>query len=318
MASSHLMSGRIANSHADKRTRTTCYVTHSYNANPVAAQRRLRVELRHLRERQHLTQQQVADALEISLSKVIRMENGIVHIQRNDLDALLRLYQVSEKKQVEDLLTIARVSRQEAWWDRYRSEFNRRFITTIGLEASASVIRQFQLLLIPGLLQTEDYARTIISTYDTDEDGINLGVRVRMERQQLLDADLGQKLFFIVDEAAIRRQVGGPSVMREQLVRLKELNRRPNISIQVIPFSKGAYLGIRGSFKIFEFDDGYDYAVDVEQSYDSVLIQNSPEESRMYIENFYDLEDLASGPDELDKLIDSVLARSSYSRQLRQ
>lgn len=283
-------------------------MTHSYHANPVAAQRRLRVELRHLRERQHLTQQQVADALEISLSKVIRMENGIVHIQRNDLDALLRLYEVTEKKQIEDLLAIARASRQEAWWDRYRSEYNRRFITTIGLEASASIIRQFQLLLIPGLLQTEDYARTIIGTYDTGEDGINLGVRVRMERQQLLDADLGQKLFFIVDEAAIRRQVGGPSVMREQLVRLKELNRRPNISIQVIPFSKGAYLGIRGSFKIFEFDDGDDYAVDVEQSYDSVLIQNSPEESSMYIENFYVLEELASGPDELDKLIDSVLA----------
>lgn len=284
-------------------------MTQGYHGNPVTQQRRLRTELRRLREGVGKTQQQVADELEWSLSKVIRIETGVVNITRTDLKVLLDLYEVGDKDRADELQAMARASRQEAWWDEYRQDFDRRFVTFIGFEQSASIIRQFQLLLIPGLLQTEDYARAVITALGTVESRIELNVRVRMERQKLLDAAPGPKMFFIMDEAAIRRQVGGSSVMRAQLLHLKELNQRPNIRIQIIPFGKGAHLGMHGSFAILEFPDD-DYVVDVEHIHNSVLIQNSPDEASTYVENFYELERLASPTRELDSMIDRVLAET--------
>lgn len=280
--------------------------------NPIIQGRRLRAELRHLRDELDLTQQQVADELEWSLSKLIRIETGVVGVTITDLRALLQTYRVTDQARIDELAALARASRQEAWWDKYRPYFGRRFLTYLGLEESATRIYAYQQLVIPGLLQTEDYARTVIAAYseDVDLDRLNRSVRARMERQQLLTEADGPKMAFIVDEAAIRRWVGGSEVMRPQLNQLKELNRLRNVSIRVVPFSRGAHAGVRGSFTVLELesDDNNDYAVDIEQARTSELIQNDPEEAVKFLETFSELEKVASPSSELDTMIDRVLA----------
>lgn len=279
--------------------------------NPVAQQRRLRAELRRLRDEAELTQQTVAADLEWSLSKVIRMETGVVGISLTDLRALLQEYGVTDKARIDELAAMARVARQDGWWGKYRPYFDRRFITFLGLEASATVIRQFQHLLIPGLLQTPDYARAVVSTFSDDLDRTNRLVQTRADRQRRLDEDPGPKLFFIVDESTILRQIGGPSVMREQLIRIRDLNDRPNISIQILPFTRGAHIGMRESFEVMEFAGDEDsYAVDLDRVGNSELIQNDPEKSSTWVENFYELEALAAPASELTLMVNKVLATS--------
>jgi len=280
--------------------------------NPVAQQRRLRAELRRLREAASMTQQQVASNLEWSLSKVIRIETGVVGISLTDLRAMLYEYGVTERDRINELADMARASRQEAWWDKYRPHFDREFITYLGLEASATIIRQFQNLVIPGLLQTPDYARVVIDLFSDDDklDEVNILVQTRVERQRRLTEEPGPKMFFVVDESTIRRLIGGPAVMREQLNRLKELNAKPNISIQVIPFGRGAHVGMRESFEVMEFTGGDDdYAVSLDRIKSS-LIQNDPEASSEWVERFYELENLAEPASQLDAMIDRVLAET--------
>lgn len=279
--------------------------------NPVAAERRLRAELRRLREQAGKTQKQVAEALDWSASKIIRIETGAVGISTTDLKALLDLYAVHDQQQVDAMIKLARNSREHAWWDEYRSfpEYSSQFITFLGLEASASLLRRYQVLLIPGLLQTEAYARAIISAYTPDEESTERGVRIRMRRQELLDSADGPKAFFVVDESAIRRWAGDEAVWRAQLLRLKELNRRPNISIQVITFDQGVHLDLQFPFNILEFPEaGQDHVVFIDQPEGDVMLRNDPVETSGYLEKFYQLEAMARPSSELDMVIDRVLA----------
>jgi transcriptional regulator with XRE-family HTH domain len=276
--------------------------------NPVVAQRRLRAELRRLRDEADYTQRDVAAALEWSASKVIRIEAGAVSISRTDLWALLRLYGVTDQSRIDELNDLSKATREHAWWDDYRSHFALNFINFIATEASATLIRQFQSLVIPGLLQTEDYARAIVRAFSNPADVDRL-VQVRMARQGLLGQDELPELFFIMDEATLHRQVGGPKVMREQLLKLRELNQQPGISIQVVAFDHGAHPGMRGSFSIYELptDNGEDQVVYLEQMRQNELIQNDPEAISNYLETFLDLESIASPKDKLDQVLDRLL-----------
>ena len=207
--------------------------------NPVTQQRQLRAELRTAREAADFTQKGAADALDWSLSKLIRIETGAVRVSITDLRALLQLYGVTNQDKIDELVDMARSGKQRAWWDRYRPRLPQSFVTFLGLEDSTSLLRQFQPLFVPGLLQTEDYARAVVSLYNPhDEDAIERGVEIRMERQDRFYEKGHQRAFFILDESALRRQIGGPQVMRRQLERLKEVNRLPFVSIQVVTFDK--------------------------------------------------------------------------------
>jgi hypothetical protein len=204
---------------------------------------------------------------------------------------------------------MARISRQSAWWDKYKDKFSTQFINFIAFESSAHLIRQFHGLTMPGLLQTGDYARSIIELYGRSPENVNRGIAVRLERQQrVIEQPDPPKMFFILDEAVIRRWVGGPDVMREQLNRIKDLNRRPNITIQIARFTAGAYVGMKGSFAIFEFPSENDFAVLLEYAHQDVLIQNNPEETSKFLETFFELEDLAEPSSKTDEIIDEVLA----------
>jgi transcriptional regulator with XRE-family HTH domain len=277
--------------------------------NPVVQQRRLRSELRRLREDAHFVQKDVADTLEWSVSKVIRIETGAVGITKTDLIAMLHHYGVKDQKRIDELAEVARISRQSAWWDKYREQFGAQFITFLGYEASAKVHRQYHGQLVPGLLQTREYAHALMTSYGAKPEAVGLGVQVRLERQQLLDHKNPAELFYILDEAVIRRWVGGPEVMRKQLERLKELNRRPNINIQIARFDLGAYAGLKGSFMIFELPyQEEDYAVLLDFPDRDVLIQNNPEEASSFVETFYELEAIASSKSDTEKIIDEVVA----------
>jgi hypothetical protein len=160
---------------------------------------------------------------------------------------------------------------------------------------------------VPGLLQTEAYAREVLSLY-APEDQLDYKVKIRMERQQILNGEDAPQAFFIIDEGALRRWVGGPDVVREQLEKLKELNRKPNISIQILTFDRGVHRGMRGLFEVFEFPTGdQDHVVYLEWSSGSTIIQNDAEQVSDYVEIFFELEALATPASKLDEALDRLI-----------
>ena len=214
---------------------------------------RLTRELRRIRKDSGMTQEQVAAEMEWSLSKLIRIEGGGVSISVSDLKSLLTLYQIADEGHVEELVALARAARQRSWFTAFRDITSPQYVTFVGYEAAASIIRQFEPTLIPGQLQTEDYARAVTLEYAADR--VDKLVEVRIRRQELLE-DPARLFFFILDEAAIRRQVGAPTnpgIMRRQLRRLIEIARQPNITIEIVPFSAGVHPGMKGPFTVLEF-----------------------------------------------------------------
>jgi transcriptional regulator with XRE-family HTH domain len=277
---------------------------------PVTQQRRLRAELKRAREQSGMTQRDVAAALDWSPSKVIRIETGAVIISTSDLMALLPHYGVTDRKRIDALVEVARASRKQAWWDAYRQYYPQQFLTFLGYEASTIRLRCFQALLVPGILQTRAYSEAILRAYTSDPERIARGTEIRVNRQRILDNPSGPELFFVLDEAALQRWVGGPEVMREQLLRLEELDQRPNINIQVIPFAVGAHVGMRGAFTIFEFPfEDEDFALLLEHPDGDVLIQNNPEEASRYVETFFELESVAAPKGYIKKITRPILDR---------
>src|SRR5262249_1016826 len=165
---------------------------------PITQQRRLRVELKRARERSGMTQREVAAALDWSPSKVIRIETGAVIISTSDLMALLPHYGINDRKRIDQLVEVARASRKQAWGDEYRSGYGQQFIPFVGYEASTIRLRNFQALLIPGLLQTRAYSDAIMRSYTDDPERIGRGVEVRAKRQRILDQPGGPELFFVL------------------------------------------------------------------------------------------------------------------------
>jgi transcriptional regulator with XRE-family HTH domain len=223
---------------------------------PAVLRRRLRNDLRRMRETARVTQREVAAKMDWSLSKLIRIETGQVSISTNDLRALLSYYEVTDEARVKDLLDSARVSRAPSWWSSYKGIASDEYITFLGYEASATYIRNFEPVVVPGILQTEDYARAVISRL-SERSGreIDSLVELRLERQHRLLPDGGPEMYFILDEAVIRREVGSPKVMQAQLNHLIDLNSRTNIEIFVMPFKEGLHPLSRTPMIHFEFSE---------------------------------------------------------------
>ena len=238
--------------------------------------------------------------MEWSLSKVIRIEAGTVGISANDLKALLGYYKVEDADEVASLLALARAGRERPWQSVYRDLVSPRLLQFIEFEAAASIIRNFQPLVVPGLLQTEEYARAMFGQLvgDMPDKRIDSQVEVRIRRQDLLDRDDSPLLFFILDEAVTRRLVGGKDVMRRQLRRITELAAEPRITVEVVPFSAGVHPGLQGSFVIQEFPDPADDDVLYQESPQGELIsRDDPELILHYREVFEDLRALSLGPE---------------------
>ncbi|MFD5633549.1 helix-turn-helix domain-containing protein [Streptomyces sp. NPDC127077] len=264
---------------------------------PALQRRRLREQLRRLRESKHLTQKAVAEQLEWSHSKIIRIESGTVGISITDLRALLALYSVADAAQIDTMVSMARAAKERPWWDAYKNMAPQAFVVSIAYENAASVIRNFEPDLVPGLLQTEEYAREVLQWTSPPEQA---GPRadLRLERQERLFRPDGPEMHFIVDEGALARTVGRPAVMRRQLNRLKELADHPKVTLRVVPFHLGLYRYFTTSYVIFEFaEPDEDMALYLEtqaRHSDAIIVEGrdsvSEDSVAHYLENFYELE----------------------------
>lgn len=191
-----------------------------------------------------------------------RIEKARASVPWSDISDLLELYEVSAGHR-DALIQLARESRQQAWWQSYSDVLSsfRNLATYIDFESAAVSLRMYTPLAVPGLLQTEDYARAVIGTtgpVERTEAEIERRVELRMQRQAAIAKEPPLELWVILDEAALHRVVGGPQVMREQVEHLIEVARRPEVTLQVIPFGAGAHVAMAGEFSIFSFPEGPD------------------------------------------------------------
>jgi transcriptional regulator with XRE-family HTH domain len=221
---------------------------------PTIARRRLRIELRAARDAAGRTHSQTARAMDFSISKIIRIESGQVGVSTNDLRALLGYYGVAEE-QARDLLEIAQVARQASRWDPYKDVVSQEFLTYLGYESSASVIRNFEPTVVPGLLQTEEYARQVIAFGRNGAANLDRDIELRRLRQEILSDSGPVSFFFILDESAICRVVGDTGVMERQLEHLREVAERPQVTLRIAPFRQGLYPHWREAYVLFEFPD---------------------------------------------------------------
>jgi len=214
-------------------------------------------QLQQLREAAGITPDQAGYEIRASRSKISRMENGRVSFKERDVADLLTLYGVADQQKRARLLALARQANTPGWWSNYTDVLTDWFETYLGLEAAASVIRTFELQFVHGLFQTEAYARavTLLGHNATPSEDIDRRVTLRLKRQDLLTAEGPPRVWSVIDEAALRRPVGGRAVMRAQLNHLAEVASLPNVTIQVVPCGRGGHAAARGSFTILRFGE---------------------------------------------------------------
>jgi transcriptional regulator with XRE-family HTH domain len=214
-------------------------------------------QLRRLREARGITRDDAGYMIRSSGSKISRLELGRVGSKERDIADLLTLYGVNDAAQRETLLAMAREANAPGWWHDYDDVLPPWFATYVGLEESASLIRTYEVQFIPGLMQTEDYARavTVAGRPDLSSDEVERRVRLRMARQTLLERPSGPRFWAVIDEGALRRPIGGAKVMRAQVERLLELMGHNRISVQLMPFRFGAHAAEGGAFSILRFPE---------------------------------------------------------------
>jgi hypothetical protein len=224
---------------------------------PTVRRMLLGAQLRRLREANAITREDAGWEIRASESKISRMELGRVGFKERDVADLLTLYGVVDGEQRQALLELARQSNTPGWWHTYGDLLPNWFQSYLGLEGAAALIRTYELQFVPGLLQTPDYARavTLLGHREASPAEIDRRVELRMARRQVLNRQDAPQLWIVMDEAALRRPIGGPEVMRAQLEFLVESTRKPNIRIQVVPFEAGGHAAAGGAFTILRFPD---------------------------------------------------------------
>ncbi len=217
----------------------------------------LGAQLRRLREAKGISREEAGYLLRASESKISRMELGRVGFKERDIADLLSLYGITHQDERAALLALARQANTPGWWQRYGDILPSWFQTYLGLEEAATLIRTYEVQFVPGLLQTEDYARAVISYGNPGAPAgeIERRVSLRMQRQQLLTRSDAPQLWAVVDEAALRRTLGSPAVMAAQLERLIKASELPNVTLQVLPFQVGAHAAEAGAFTILRFPE---------------------------------------------------------------
>lgn len=264
--------------------------------NPTVRERRLARTLRQLRDNAGLTIEEVAEKLELSASTVSRMETAQVGVRARDLRDLLDTYGVTGAER-DQLLQIARERRQQYWWREYKDLPN---IAVAGLEADASTIWQYSTQLVPGLLQTDSYARAVLEAIrlDAKPGDIERRLELRIHRQALLTSENAPEYWVVLDEAVARRQVGGPATMAEQLLQLIEVAKLPNVTLQLLPFDSGEHAGMDGEFTLYHYRESADPDVVYIENTGSDLYLEAPEVTRRYNKIFDHLRAAAQNPGE--------------------
>ncbi len=217
----------------------------------------LGAQLRRLREVRGIGREDAGYAIRASESKISRMELGRVGFKERDVADLLTLYGVLNDAERAALLTLVSEANMPGWWHSYSDLLPSWLQYYLDLEAAATLIRTYEVQFVPGLLQTDAYARAVIRLGygDADDEEIGRRVGLRMARKQLLARPDAPQLWAVLDEAVLRRPIGGPDVMRAQLEALRDASRLPNVQLQVIPFHAGGHPATGGAFTILRFPD---------------------------------------------------------------
>ena len=226
---------------------------------PTALRIMLGAHLRRMREQAGISRGEAGYAIRGSESKISRLELGRVGFKVRDVEDLLSLYKLADPEERGRLIDLAKQANNPGWWQRYDDITPNWFHSYLGLEMAAELIRTYEIQFVPGLLQTPDYARAVTRLgrgerpLPTAE--IDRLVALRKTRQQILEGSSPTRLWAIVDEAVLRRPIGGRAVLRAQLEHLAEVSRLPNVTLQILPFASGGYASTGGAFTLLRFAD---------------------------------------------------------------
>ncbi len=255
------------------------------SAGPTVQRLVLGGHLRRLREQAHITTEQAASVIRGSHSKISRMEHGRVGFKERDIADLLTLYRVTDGDERQALLELAREANTPGWWQGYADILPHWVEPYFGLEAAASFIRNYELQFVPGLLQTEGYALSLIrlGNAPTEED-VQRRAEARMSRQDILSRETPPRLWAVVDEGALRRPIGGEKVMREQLKHLIDMCDHPAVTLQVLPFQVASHPAMGGPFTILRFSEPDLRDVVYIEQLTSALYLDKPAEVDSYLE----------------------------------
>jgi transcriptional regulator with XRE-family HTH domain len=288
-------------------TRTPEEVTVAVDEGPTLRRRRLAAELKKCREDAGYTQEQVSRHFEWHSAKVTRIENARVPVTPRDVNDLLTLYRVDDSEYRDALMTLARLARQRGWWTDYKDVM--RPGNFVGMEADASSAKVWEPIVLPGLLQSEDYMRALIgSGRSHDPQAANdRRVELRKTRQKRLSGPSPLELWAIVDESVVRRHVGGPQVMAGQWRRLIEAAQLPNVTLQVLPFDAGEHAFLGGSVALLEFPDVAHLDVVYLEGLAGDYYEEQPAEVKRYRLEFERLSTRALTPEESTGMVQSLL-----------
>jgi DNA-binding XRE family transcriptional regulator len=278
-------------------------------AGPTVRRMLVGARLRRLRTELGLTRDEAAESIRASEWKIHRLENGQVGFKERDIIDLLRRYQVTDPAEVADFLALAREANAPGWWQHYGDVLPQWFRTYVDLESAASLIRTYEGQFVPGLLQTDGYMRAVVRGAHLEDSAEEVGrrVRLRMARQTLLTREDPPRLWAVVDEAALRRPVGGREVMRGQLERLVEATKLPNITLQILPFHSGAHPAMVGSFSVLRFPEQELPDVVYLEHLTSALYLNKPDEVDQYLHVMETICVRAAAPDQTVDVLEQIL-----------
>ncbi|GAA1701632.1 helix-turn-helix transcriptional regulator [Kribbella yunnanensis] len=230
----------------------------SGDGGPTALRIMLGGQLRRMREQAGISRADAGWQIRASESKVSRMELGRVGFKERDVSDLLDLYGMRDDDERFRLMELARAANNPGWWSRYGDVMPTWFTNYVGLEVAATLIRTYEVMFVPGLLQTEEYARAVVQlgkTYLPNEE-VAQRVALRVTRQKILSRSTPARLWVVIDESVLHRPVGGAEILRAQIEHLMTVAREPNITLQIMPFSSVGYPGAGGAFSILRFPDG--------------------------------------------------------------
>lgn len=272
---------------------------------PEVMKRRVRTALRQAREQAKMTQKVVAERLYWSPSKIIRIEQGNVPVHPTDVRVLLQEYGVDEAR-IAELVQLADASRRPDEWAAYKDIFSPEARELFANERAARVVQKYEPSLIPGLFQTEAYARALLKDLRTPRDQLDQKLELRLRRQALLDSPDCPELDFIIGEATVSRPVGGKQVMLEQIERLKAIGRHERVTLQLIEFSAGAHRGMGSAFTLLQFTDpDLPDLLYLEGTEKESITRDDREAIRRYGERFVELKEMCR-PDQLDEQLDEI------------
>ena len=273
-------------------------------AGSTVPRRRLGAELRRWRRKAELTQAEAAEVLDSSASRITRLEGGRISIKRHEVDLLCRHYGMPEEI-IKALVGLAAETNSKGWYHAFGDLIPVNFDVYIGLEGLASELRSYESELVPGLLQTEDYAEAIMrADGSTPEGDLARRITLRMKRQELLNRPVPIRAEFILNEAVLRRPVGGRRVMAGQLRKINHIGELPNVKVRVLPFSAGLHLGLMAaSFVLLDFADEDDIPIVYIDGFAGDLYLDKPHENKRYRYAWANLELTAADEDASREMI---------------